>query len=144
MLDGERMADQAFIYKFEGIPDDLPRPPMSALRGLLASGVIVSARGWQDLPIETRQGLSRAGMEERLNDAWIADLLKRIPVSQVKLVGKRAEPNASVIPAELVSALGPVLPLTIAEWGAGYYFGLPHSSPLARIEQTIGEAFRGA
>jgi cyclic pyranopterin phosphate synthase len=44
------------------------------------------------------------------------ELLKRVPVSQLKFIGKKADPPADAIPADLSAALGPLRPLTVDEW----------------------------
>lgn len=110
------MVDRALMYAFEGISDDLPRPPMAALRALLNAGVLISARAWQELPLPTRQAIARAGAAEQLVDSELQALLRQIPVSSVKFVGKRNDPPAHVVPQELATALGPSRPLTEAEW----------------------------
>ena len=104
------------IYAFEGISEDLPRPPMSALRALLAAGVLLSARAWQELPVATRQAFAQAGAMDPINDAQVTELLKQVPVSQVKFVGKRGDPPIDSVPVDLANALGPARPLTVAEW----------------------------
>ena len=112
------MGQGQIVYGFEGIAEDLPRPPMAALRALLSAGVLVSARGWQELSIEARQGLARAGVGDPLDQQLVANLLKQVPVSQLKLIGKKSDPSASSVPPELLAALGPVRPLTVGEWQA--------------------------
>ncbi len=111
------MVDPRVVYTFEGISGDLPRPPMAALRALLSAGVLVSARAWQELHPDVRQRFAQAGAAERLDEAQIHELLKQVPVSQVKLVGKRPDPPSDVVPADLAAALGPSRPLTAGEWG---------------------------
>ncbi len=110
------MAQPTLIYAFEGIGTDLPRPPMAALRALLSAGVLVSARAWQELPPDTRLAITRAGAAERIDEPELSTLLKQVPVSQVKFIGRRAEPDAATVPPDLAAALGPVRPLTLAEW----------------------------
>jgi len=110
------MAERSFLYAFEALTDDLPRPPMAALRALLSAGVLVSARGWQELRPETRQQIARVGAQDSMDERGLTELVKQVPVSQLKFIGKNTDPSAEVVPAELVAALGPVRPLTDAEW----------------------------
>jgi molybdenum cofactor biosynthesis enzyme len=110
------MPAPTFVYSFEGISSDLPRPPMAALRALLSAGVLVSARGWQEVSPEARGLLAAAGAADVIDDARVAELMKLVPVSHVKFVGKRSEPDALTVPPDLAAALGPMRPLTVGEW----------------------------
>jgi molybdenum cofactor biosynthesis enzyme len=108
--------DRGLTYIFEGIGEDMPRPPLAALRALLSAGVLVSARAWQGLPAPARQAFARAGAADTVDDALVTELLKQIPVSQMKFVGRRVDPPMTAVPDELAAAIGPSRPLTPAEW----------------------------
>jgi molybdenum cofactor biosynthesis enzyme len=110
------MAGRPLVYAYEDISDALPRPPMAALRALLSSGILVSPRAWHELTPEIRRQFAYAGAEEQVDPEAMTKLLRQIPVSQVKFIGKTPDPSAEEIPAALVAALGPVRPLTLAEW----------------------------
>jgi molybdenum cofactor biosynthesis enzyme len=110
------MADPAFVYTFEGVPADLPRPPLAAMRALLSAGVLLSARAWQELPPETRVEIARVGYAETMDEHRLETLLKQVHVSNIKFIGRRSEPDPSLVPADLAAAVGPMRPLTLAEW----------------------------
>jgi len=110
------MAGSSLMYSFEGLTEDLPRPSMAAIRGLLSAGVLVSARAWQELPVATRQEFARQGAHERIDPQAIAELLKSVPVSQLKLIGKKGDPSADHPSPELLAALGRVRQVTLADW----------------------------
>jgi len=110
------MVDRPHVYAFEEIPEDLPRPPMSALRALHAMSYFVSPRGWQSLALETRQEIAREGARETVGSANLDAAVRRIPLQQVKMLPRPREPDAEHVPPEIAAALGPIRGLTDAEW----------------------------
>src|SRR5512142_2855620 len=94
------------LYQFEDVGDDLPRPPLAAMRALLASGVVLSPRGWDKLGRDARWGIATAGVEPTVNVEHVQGLLRPTPVSELRLVPRLVEPGNEV-PENLVKALGP-------------------------------------
>lgn len=110
------MVGRPLVYAFEEVSEALPRPPMAALRALLSSGILVSPKAWQEISPEIRRQFAFAGAEEQVDPEAVATLLRQIPVSQIKFIGKATDPSAEEIPPGLIAAIGPVRPLTRAEW----------------------------
>jgi len=110
------MVDNAYVYAFEEIPDDLPRPPMAALRALQSKGYLVSPRGWRDLPLEVRQALAREGAREEVGGPNLEAAIRRISLQHVKMMPSAREPSADQVPPELTAALGPLRGLSADEW----------------------------
>src|SRR5215472_16202866 len=81
------------IYQFEDVGDDLPRPPMSAMRGFLASGVVLSPRGWGGLSIEQRRGFVLAGSAPIIDTVQIQSAVRNATVSEVRLVPRVLDPD---------------------------------------------------
>ena len=109
------MSDR-YLYHFEELADDLPRPPLAALRALLAAGVVVSPKGWQSLSAEARKTVAAEGARDRVDMMVVKELLALVPVNQIKLVSRVADPSSDAIPDPLFKALGPVRPLSLEEW----------------------------
>jgi hypothetical protein len=107
---------EKLTYAFEEIGDDLPRPPLSALRALFAAGVIVSPRGWQALGLEARQTLTREGGRERIDLMVVREMLRAVPAANVKLFARSFDPDPAHVPDALRAALGASRPITDDEW----------------------------
>src|SRR5688572_12499424 len=100
------------VYAFEEIADDLPRPPLAALRAMTTSGIAASPRGWASLPIDTRVRLVEMGAAEVVDAKAVSDLMSRVPVEHVRLVPKTGDPDRSAVPQDIVRSLAPVRPIT--------------------------------
>jgi molybdenum cofactor biosynthesis enzyme len=104
------------IYAFEDVPEDLPRPPMAAMRAFLAAGVVLSPRGWLALTLDGRRTFLVAGSQPIIDAVGVQAALRHATVSEVRLVPRVLDPNPNVIPESLVAALGPHGRMTNATW----------------------------
>jgi molybdenum cofactor biosynthesis enzyme len=110
------MVDDAYVYAFEELAEDLPRPPMAALRALQSKGYLVSPRGWRELPLEVRQALAREGARDKVGGDALEGAIRRISLQHVKLMPSAREPSAEQVPPQLSAALGPLRALSADEW----------------------------
>ncbi|MEO8874118.1 MAG: cyclic pyranopterin monophosphate synthase MoaC [Polyangiaceae bacterium] len=104
------------IYAFEDVAEDLPRPPMAAMRAFLSAGVVLSPRGWTALNADMRRTFLVAGSQPIVDALGIQAQLRNAAVAEVRLVPRVLDPNPNVIPPALVSALGPHARITNAAW----------------------------
>jgi molybdenum cofactor biosynthesis enzyme len=104
------------LYQFEELSDDLPRPPLVAVRALLTAGIIPAPRGWTALPVETRVALARLGLDGVVDVTAVRELAQQIPPRHLKLVSKSRDPNPDAVPPEVARALGPARPLSNVDW----------------------------
>jgi molybdenum cofactor biosynthesis enzyme len=107
---------EKILYEFEQLSEDLPRPPLVAVRALLTAGIIPSPRGWSSLPVETRVAIARHGLEGVVDVSAVRELAQQIPPRHLKLVSRSRDPNPDTVPSEVVRALGPARPLSDGEW----------------------------
>lgn len=77
---------QAFVFKFEEIGADLPRPPFAALRFLLSQGIRIRQGAWGELPLDIRNAIVEEGAREQLRGGVCEALAKSIPVRVIELV----------------------------------------------------------
>jgi molybdenum cofactor biosynthesis enzyme len=105
------------IYAFEGIPEeDLPRPPLAALRALRIAGVALSRAGWLGMPLSARRELIVAGARNQVNVAEIQKVLESAPIRELKLIPSITDPPGDKVPSALAGVTGPTNPLTIEFW----------------------------
>ncbi len=104
------------LYQFEELSDDLPRPPLVAVRALLTAGIVPSPRGWAALPVETRVALARLGLDGVVDVTAVRELAQQIPPRHLKLVSKSRDPNPDAVPPDVSRALGPARPLSNVDW----------------------------
>lgn len=117
------------VFSFEEISDDLPRPPIAALRLLWSSGVSLSIKTWQELPINIRKAIAAEGARDVIRDERKVGFIEGIPVKEVKFVG-RTDPNGSpAIPEPVLKQHGIGRPITLDEWNT--------LRPLERFALTI-------
>lgn len=107
---------EKIVYQFEALGEELPRPPLAALRGLLHAGLVVAPKGWQALPVQTRFELARAGVQGAVDANAVRALAERVPPRYIKLVSRVSDPNPDGVPENVARALGPSRPLTDADW----------------------------
>jgi len=106
----------SILYAFEELSDDLPRPPMVAVRALLSSGIIPSPKGWLSLPVETRVAIARHGLAGVVDIAGVRELAQQIPPRYLKLVSRSRDPNPDEVPPLVAKALGPSRAISDGEW----------------------------
>jgi len=104
------------LYAFEELSDDLPRPPLVAVRALLGAGLAPSPRGWTSLPVETRVAIARHGLAGVVDTSAVRDLAQQIPPRFIKLVSRSRDPDPDKVPAPVTKGLGPARPISSAEW----------------------------
>ncbi|MEO8796488.1 MAG: cyclic pyranopterin monophosphate synthase MoaC, partial [Polyangiaceae bacterium] len=104
------------IYQFEDVGDDLPRPPMAAMRAFLAAGIVLSPRGWTALSPELRKGFVQAGSAPFVDVMAVQAGARGTPVSEVRLVPRIVDPDPNRVPDSLASALGPQARMTPQRW----------------------------
>jgi molybdenum cofactor biosynthesis enzyme len=113
---GVRGMTDGILYAFEELSDDLPRPPLVAVRALLSSGIIPSPKGWASLPVETRVAIARHGLAGVVDIAGVRELAQQIPPRYLKLVSRSRDPNPDEVPPSVAKALGPSRPISDGEW----------------------------
>jgi molybdenum cofactor biosynthesis enzyme len=109
---------EMILYAFEDLTDDLPRPPMVAVRALLQAGLLPSPRGWAALPVETRTAIARHGLQGLVDVAGVRALAEQVPPRHIKLVSRSRDPDPDHVPPELTRALGPTRGISDGEWRA--------------------------
>lgn len=105
-----------FIYSFEEIGPDLPRPPLSAIRAMFSAGLMVSPAGWQKMPFETRRALCAAGARAVPDATAVKELLRPVPPTAMKFVGVARDPDREAPPAAILRAVEPIWPMTAHDW----------------------------
>src|SRR5690349_7963774 len=106
---------ESVIYKFEDIGDDLPRPPLAAMRALFGSGMTLSARAWSSLDKERRWQIARLGTKATIDSDAVQQSLRGVAATEVRLVPRLAPPPKE-IPEELERALGEQVRVTQEDW----------------------------
>ncbi|MEO7111902.1 MAG: cyclic pyranopterin monophosphate synthase MoaC, partial [Polyangiaceae bacterium] len=104
------------IFAFEDVAEDLPRPPMAAMRAFLAAGVVLSPRGWTALSLDERRTFLVAGSRPIIDAVGVQAALRHATVSEVRLVPRVLDPDPNQIPESLITALGPHGRITNARW----------------------------
>lgn len=105
------------IFAFEELSDDLPRPPLAALRMFCWCGAYLSQRGWEALKPELRVALATEGSHEAPSDRVARALLSQASAREVRI--RQSNPAFERTPAPSIPAtLGLTRAFTEAEWGA--------------------------
>jgi molybdenum cofactor biosynthesis enzyme len=112
------MDDRPYTYAFEEISDDLPRPPLAALRALQSMSYLVSPQGWRDLAVELRQVIAYEGAKEKVGGPRLEAAVKRISLHHAKMMPGPRDPDPNEVPPELLAALGPLRSVSTEEWRA--------------------------
>jgi len=103
------------IYAFEEIGPDLQRPPLSARRALLASGVAVPLDTWQSLPLQARQAIVAEGEKDAPSDFVVKQAISSV-LKRVRFMGGVKDPPFDSIPQPVVDGLRQLRPITLPEW----------------------------
>ena len=77
------------VFAFEEVGDDLPRPPLAAMRFFVAAGLVVSLRGWRQLPLDVRRAIVSAGARDQIDRDVARMLTNEIPPSDIVLTQPR-------------------------------------------------------
>jgi len=107
---------EATLYSFEDVPEDLPRPPLAAMRALLTAGALLSPKGWLALSIDARKTLTREGAEPQIDLRTVQALVQSAHVSELRLVPRLVEPAPNDVPVDVARAIGPLRRIDAAEW----------------------------
>ncbi len=103
------------IYAFEEIGPELTRPPLSARRALLCSGVAVPLDTWQTLPLPARQALVQEGVKDAISEYVVKNAVSGA-LKHVRFLGPVKDPPRDAVPQAVVEALRNVRPLALQEW----------------------------
>lgn len=106
------------VYDFEELGPDLARPPMAAMRALLASGVVLSPRGWSSLSVDQRWALARHGAQDEVAPPVVTELLRGAPVGELRLVPRASTPPADAVPPAILRSLAKHRRIREEEWRA--------------------------
>ncbi len=106
------------LYAFEDVSEDLPRAPLAGMRALLSAGVVISTKGWAALNRDARWAIVQEGLLPSINTTVVQALLRQASVSELRLVPRMLDPNATETPAEVLKAITPARRLTNTEWAS--------------------------
>lgn len=134
------MEERPFTYVFEELSDDLPRPPLAAVRALQSMSYLVSPQGWRDLAVEIRQAIAYEGAKDVVGGPRLEAAVKRISLHHVKMMPKPREPDANVVPPDLLASLGPIRSITNHEWRGLRALDRRVLAVLARNTRLLGRA----
>lgn len=93
------------VFRFEGLTDELLRPPLSALRFFRHAGVKISLRAWGKLPIDVRWGMAVEGARDSVDDAATRALLRHVSLRELEMIGDLRHSESSPV-SGLVESLG--------------------------------------
>jgi cyclic pyranopterin phosphate synthase len=102
------------VYAFEGALHDLESPPIAARRALDHAGLRLSPDAWRSLALEAREALTNAGVDERVDLAEVARLVRASPSSQ--RVAPTGDPDPLCPPHAILRALEPGHALLPERW----------------------------
>ena len=75
------------VFQFEDLVDDLPRPPLAALRFFRHAGVKLGLRAWLNLPTDVRWAITAEGARDEINEDVVQALLRHVAPREMKLIG---------------------------------------------------------
>jgi molybdenum cofactor biosynthesis enzyme len=88
------------VFRFEGIGEELQRPPLAAVRFFAAAGLLVRLSGWRKLAKDARWAMVAAGSRDDIDSHVARVLTNEIPTSAIQLTPARdtspAEPKPEV------------------------------------------------
>lgn len=93
------------VFRFEDITDDLPRPPLSALRFFRRAGVKIALRTWLKLPVDVRWAMAAEGARDEVDEAVARALLRHVSLRELELIGEPRYSESSPV-SGLVESLG--------------------------------------
>jgi cyclic pyranopterin monophosphate synthase len=104
------------VYVFEAIGADLPLMPLVARRALDALGRKMSLEAWLSLPLGDRQRICQAGSRALVDTdvLTVIDEARPAPQPMTPLL----DPDETVPPTALASALGSSRPIDVPRWRA--------------------------
>jgi cyclic pyranopterin phosphate synthase len=102
------------VYVFEAIEADLPFIPLAGRRALDALGRKMSLEAWLSLPLADRQRICQAGAKALVEADLLEVIDRAVPAPQP--MTPLLDPDETVPPPGLASALGPSRPLDVPRW----------------------------
>ncbi len=96
---------QGTVFEFEDLPDDLPRPPLAAMRFFRRTGVKIALKTWRKLPIDVRWAMAAEGSRDQVDETVSRALLRHVSLRELELIGDPSYSESSPVPG-LVEALG--------------------------------------
>lgn len=103
------------VFAFEDLGNDLPRPPLSAIRFFRRSGIKLGLRSWQGLGIEVRWAMATEGSRNDIDPHIAKTLVRAIPLRDLELVDDRTTPEGEPAPG-LSESLGQPSDWTTRVW----------------------------
>ncbi len=95
-----RVVTDLRVFRFEGIDDDLARPPLAAIRFFAATGMLVRYSDWRRVPLDARRAIAAAGARDEVDLQAARALMDEIPPAAIQLTPPRetspGEPRAEV------------------------------------------------
>jgi molybdenum cofactor biosynthesis enzyme len=119
-LSSRAKESMAYAYAFEEVGDDLPRPPLAAMRALLSCGISLAPAIWRELPIDNKRTIALEGTKDPIDSTVVRSALRGLDLGRLKLVQKVGDPSPSEPPVSLVNALGPHGSISPEDWRALY------------------------
>jgi cyclic pyranopterin phosphate synthase len=103
------------VYAFEDVPPDLESPPIAARRALDHAGMRLSPEAWRSLALEVREALTNAGVDEQVDLAGVARLVREASPSAQR-IAPTGDPDPSHPPPAILRALEPGHALLPERW----------------------------
>jgi len=97
--------ERAPVLACEDLADDLPRPPLAAIRFFRVAGLKLSLKAWAELPPDVRRAIAREGSRDVVDRHVARSLVRHIPMRHVELIGASSVPDSEPLPG-VADALG--------------------------------------
>ncbi len=97
--------ERAPVLVCEDLADDLPRPPLAAVRFFRAAGLKLSLKAWAELATDVRWAIAKEGSRDVVDRHVARSLIRHIPMRHVELIGIGMVPDLEPIPG-VAEALG--------------------------------------
>jgi molybdenum cofactor biosynthesis enzyme len=109
---------QSPVYQFEEVGQDLPRPPLAALRALGTAGLLVSTKGWAALDLAQRRAFVDAGVAPRVDVEAVRAASRAVPLTEIRLAPPLPDADPARVPEALAAAMRPHAGLADASWAS--------------------------
>jgi len=93
------------VFRFEDLPDELPRPPLAALRFFRRAGVKIALKTWLKLPVDVRWAMAAEGARDQVEEAVARALLRHVSLRELELIAEPRYSESSPV-AGLIESLG--------------------------------------
>jgi cyclic pyranopterin phosphate synthase len=105
------------LYRFDDVDETLELLPLAARRALDVAGVRLSRPGWRSLTLEDRRSVVELGAEISIDHAAVAAIVDKA-VPHAEAVEPTTEPDASRLPDDVATRLGPERFVSPSAWAA--------------------------